>query len=162
MVFLVWDGEAPISNNVLHWRSKINKWMENRLLKQKRFKQWGKTQIFVPLEQANYKEFSSQKRSEKAGGKLIVGCLNKFSSLWIPLSSWCSPWHNRNGWLGVKHQVIYLLTPRGDCFIIPLWGGLKKHGISIIYNLFDLLSIQSRWSVSGCEEPSLNNEGADH
>ena len=22
-----------------------------------------------------------------------------------------SPWDNRNGWLGVKHQITYLLTP---------------------------------------------------
>ena len=33
------------------------------------------------------------------------------SSLWLPTikSSFCFlPWYNRNGWLGVKHQVTYL------------------------------------------------------
>ena len=38
----------------------------------------------------------------------------------------CSPWYNRNGWLGVKHQVTYLLTLvcwcRNSCQRAQEWG----------------------------------------
>ena len=30
-----------------------------------------------------------------------------------------SPWHNRTGWLGVKHQLTYLLTYFGPKYAFP-------------------------------------------
>ena len=33
-----------------------------------------------------------------------------------------SPWYNRNGWLGVKHQVTYLLETEFDCPEVNLCG----------------------------------------
>ena len=37
-------------------------------------------------------------------------CHTSFQALW-EFSSSISPWYNRTGWLGVKHQLTYLLPP---------------------------------------------------
>ena len=38
-------------------------------------------------------------------------CLSSLAEVSPPNPPNPSPWNNRNGWLGVKHQVTYLLTP---------------------------------------------------
>ena len=52
---------------------------------------------------------------------LQLSLINRFLHLW-------SPWYNCTGWLGVKHQLTYLLTPS------PLSCTIAKYGQDWEYN----------------------------
>ena len=45
---------------------------------------------------------------------------------WASLNTYPSPWYNRNGWLGVKHKVTYLLLVAGQW-----WTSLMPKGSSL-------------------------------
>ena len=56
-----------------------------------------------------------------------------------------SPWYNRNGWLGIKHQVTYLLTP--PCFAGKDIASLSLLSSCMLYYLLTaprLLVLQDR------------------
>ena len=47
------------------------------------------------------------------------------------------PWDNRNGWLGVKHQITYILTRQEDTGLFVLHKGIHsfvppRHDIGIV------------------------------
>ena len=59
-----------------------------------------------------------------------------------------SPWYNRNGWLGVKHQVTYLLTfPLSNAFswlyIRSHWLPMQRQVLSYIILVLNILSVEA-------------------
>ena len=69
----------------------------------------------------------------------------KYHNVWFqilpsffPFPHPLSPWYNHNGWLGVKHQVTYLLTPTLPHHYISsvCTCGYDEWGIQYIYELF--------------------------
>ena len=57
-----------------------------------------------------------------AYGQNTINHLKSEVSLSLSLSLSLSPWYNRTGWLGVKHQLTYLLTLSLSLYKRPLPG----------------------------------------
>ena len=68
------------------------------------------------------------------------------SLVWIS-SSYISPWDNRTTWLGVKHQLTYLLTP-ATSNLIPSRKWFRPNSHSLFVNPFSATACTISWLKS--------------
>ena len=86
-------------------------------------------------------------------------CVLTFSSVWFVKNS-CSqnlPWYNGTGWLGVKHQVTYLLFPKctSDIVYLLVESSSLKCGCTVFitghswkWGFWDLISLIGVWFIT--------------
>ena len=103
------------------WHDRVHKWQE------KQGQSRDKSQVFIKNDAPVRSEYNNNYISTTSAGSQRSTRLAFMCALYPVLPHLQSPWYNCTGWLGVKHQFTYLLTPPPLELSVSLWCTIKHY-----------------------------------